>query len=515
MHVLLKLTGKFLFALYNTKYHMDFLDPQKQRAHTIRILVGYVLIGIALILTTIILLYHAYGFGVDRNGNVVQNGLVFVSSTPNPADIYIDGKQYKEDTNARMLLNSGQYTVDVKREGYRDWRRAITVEGGSVERFDYPFLFPTKLQTSAVKSYAKQPQMATASLDRKWLLTHVPDTADTFEVFDLSKPDEVAKTAKQVVVPSSAFTATQAGAPQSWELVQWSTDNKHVVLKHLFQKDGKMTHEFVLLNRDQPSESINLTNTWGVNPNNIELRDQKHDQYYLYDHAAATVTTASLEEPTPKPYLTNVLSFKSYADDTMLYATTQDEKTVAIKLRQGDNTQTIRTFAAGSQYQVNLTKYDGAWYVAAGSTADGRVFIYKNPVQQLRDEKVAVPVRILKVPGVNYVAFSANTRFVMAENGSKFAVYDAENDKGYTYDSKTSLDAPQTHATWMDGHRIIMTSAGKTVLFDFDGSNKQTLLPTSAKFLPFFDRDYEYLYTLSGAEATALQKTPLRTADDL
>lgn len=496
---------------------MDFLDPKKQRAHTIRILVGYVLIGIALILTTIILLYHAYGFGVDRNGNVIQNGLVFMSSTPNPADIYINGKPYKEDTNARMLLSSGQYTIDVKRDGYNGWRRAITVEGGSVERFDYPFLIPSKLQTSTVKSYAKQPQMATVSLDRKWLLTQVPDTADTFEVFDLSKAEDVAKTAKQITLPSAAFTATQPGTAQSWELVQWSTDNEHVVLKHLFQKDGKEAHEFVLLNRDKPAESVNLTNAWGTNPSTVELRDQKYDQYYLFDQAAATLSTASLKDPAPKPYLTNVLSFKSYSDDTMLYATTKDAaaNTVAIKLKRGDATHTIRSFPAGSQYQVNLTKYDGAWYVAAGSTADGRVFVYKNPVDQLRDEKIVVPVRVLKVPNVNYVAFSANTRFVMAESGSKFAVYDAENDKGYTFDAKTPLDAPQAHATWMDGHRIIMTSKGKTTFFDFDGSNKQTLVGANAKFLPFFDRDYEYLYTLNGTEATTLQKTPLRTAEDL
>lgn len=496
---------------------MDFLDPKKQRAHTIRILVGYVLIGIALILTTIILLYHAYGFGVDRNGKVIQNGLVFLSSTPNPADIYINGKQYKEDTNARLLLSSGQYTVDVKRDGYNGWRRAITVEGGSVERFDYPFLVPSKLQTSTVKTYEKQPQMATVSLDRKWLLTQIPGTADTFEVFDLSKAEDVAKTAKQIVIPSSAFTATQEGTAQSWELVQWSTDNEHVVLKHIFQKDSKETHEFVLLNRDKPAESVNLTNAWGVNPTTVELRDQKYDQYYLFDQVAGTLSVASLKEPTPKPYLANVLSFKSYGDDTMLYATNKDTaaNTVAIKLKRGETTHTIRTFLAGSQYQVNLTKYDGAWYVAAGSTADGRVFVYKNPVDQLKEEKVAVPVRVLKVPNVNYVAFSANTRFVMAESGSKFAVYDAENDKGYTFDAKVSLDAPQVHATWMDGHRIIMTSNGKITFFDFDGSNKQTLVAANAKFLPFFDRDYEYLYSLNGAEATTLQKTPLRTPEDL
>ena len=130
---------------------MDFLDPKKARAHNIRIIIGYILIGIALILTTIILLYQAYGFGVDRKGNVIQNGLVFVSSTPNPAEVYVNG-QKRDNTNTRLLLSSGQYTFELKRDGYRNWKRAVTVEGGSVDRFDYPFLFPSSLQTSTVKN---------------------------------------------------------------------------------------------------------------------------------------------------------------------------------------------------------------------------------------------------------------------------------------------------------------------------------------------------------------------------
>ena len=74
---------------------MDFLDPKKRARHTIIILTGYVLIGVAIIIATIVLLYQAYGFGLNRNGSVIQNGLLFFSSQPAPADIYINGKLSK------------------------------------------------------------------------------------------------------------------------------------------------------------------------------------------------------------------------------------------------------------------------------------------------------------------------------------------------------------------------------------------------------------------------------------
>ena len=106
---------------------MEFLDPKKQRMHTIRLLIGYVLIAIALILTTVILLYQAYGFGVDRHGQVIQNGLVFVASTPGSANVMVNG-QLRDTTNTRFNLPAGHYTFEVTRDGYRNWKRAVTVE---------------------------------------------------------------------------------------------------------------------------------------------------------------------------------------------------------------------------------------------------------------------------------------------------------------------------------------------------------------------------------------------------
>lgn len=497
---------------------MDFLDPKKERAHNIRIILGYILIGIALILTTIILLYQAYGFGVDRKGNVIQNGLVFVSSTPNPAEVYVNG-QKRDNTNTRLLLSSGQYTFELKRDGYRNWKRAVTVEGGSVDRFDYPFLFPASLQASNVKKYDKQPALVTQSPDRKWLLVQGANTAQ-FDMYDLSDQQQVAQSVRSISLPPETYTAADANASQGWELVQWSTNNRHVVLRHNFTKDNIATYEYVLLDREVPSESVNLTKKWGMNPTYVELQDQKFDKYYMLDQATKIVSTATLDAPTPKAYQQNVLAFKTYGNDVILYAT-QDgapEGKVAFKLREGKgDPQTVRTVPHANKYLVNLTKYEGDWYVAMGSDVEGKVYVYKNPAERLKEDEVIAPVRVLKAAGANYIAFSPNARFIMAENGVYFSVYDAENNKGFTYAAKNALDTPQTHATWMDGHRLIYTSGSKLHVFDFDGSNQQTLNATNAAFLPFFDRDYENVYSLSPATAegsATLQKTPLRTAQD-
>lgn len=493
---------------------MDFLDPKKQRQHLIRLFIGYVLVAIALILTTVILLYQAYGFGI-KNGEVIQNGLVFVSTRPRPADIYVNNAKRDETTNSRLLLPAGQYTFRLQREGYRTWQRAITIEGGSVARFDYPVLFPTKLTTTAVKSYDADPGISTQSPDRRWVLVQSPTGFNVFDLYDL---DHMDKAPVALTIPTNML---QAQGAHTWELVKWANDNKHVLLQHTSDVNGVKSSEYVLIDRENAASTVNLTTKLGTNPTKIALRGDKYDKYYLYDQTAATLKTATLDEPTPQPLLEHVLSFKSHSDDIVLYATDQGApagKTL-IKLKEGDKTYTIREVSASSTYLLDLAQYSGDWYIVAGASIDNRVYVYKDPASVLnhRPKDPLVPVQVLKVAGPTYVSFSDNARFIVAENGPQFGLYDAETDKGYAYTQKVPLDAPQVHATWMDGHRLMYTTGGKVFVFEFDNANKETLNAADPAHVPLFDNKYENLYSFAaqaGSANYALSSTALLLPKD-
>jgi hypothetical protein len=488
---------------------MDFLDPKKQKAHTVRLAIGYVLMGLVLLLATTILLYRAYGFGLDKDGRLIQNGLVFMTSQPDDAAIYVNGHLYKDGTNTRLALPGGQYTVELKRNGYHTWRRAITVEGGSVGRFYYPFLFPNKLATTATKQYTQAPLLATQSPDHRWLMVQAP-TPDQFDLYDLEADKPVARL---VTVPAEALTP--AAVTQDWEIVEWADDNRRAVLKRTYLKDGQTGQEYVLFDRDRPAESRNLTVTFGFTPTTLELINHKFDRYYLFDQNSAQLFTASLDEPTPLPLLSDVLAFAT-DQESVLFATAVDAPAgkVLVKLRQADVTYNIRQLPATGPYLLDLARYRGAWLVAAGAQSENRVYVYKSPGARLEeDEKaVLVPVQVLKVEKPSFVSFSPNARFVMAENASLFAVYDAETDKGYGYDSKLALDAPQQHASWMDGFHLQVVNGGKLVVFDFDGANMQTLSVVSPDSLPFFTPDYHEFYSLTPQHV--LTNTALLTPAD-
>lgn len=500
---------------------MEYLDPKKRQAHLIRLFIGYVLIGMALVLTTIILLYQAYGFGL-KNGQVIQNGLVFISSSPVPADIYVNGSKREEVTNTRLLIPAGKYSFELRRDGYRSWKRAISLEGGAVQRLDYPMLFPTKLDTQTVKNYSVKPLISTQSPDRRWLMVQTSADYKMFDLFDTTKPD------KEPVAFALPPTISSLTGTHSWKLIEWANDNVHVLLQHTVDNNGQTTSEYILANREKPAESVNISTALGVNPLHINLQDKKYDKYIMMT-ADRKLQMATLGQTKPVALLDNVLEYKTYGEKTILYATTTTNEPgkVAIRLQDNDRTYDIRTATANSSILLDIAKYDGDWFVAAGAASENKTYIYKNPMTALNDKPTAplVPVQVLKTVNPNHVSFSGNTRFIMTESGQNFSVYDAEYDKKYAYATTQPLDAPQSHAEWMDGHRLAYISGGKLVVFDYDNTNSEMLVAADPQYGAFFNRSFEAFYSLvvqpskdaAGRDTVqyGVTRTPLRTPADL
>lgn len=492
---------------------MDFLDPKKTRRHNILLYTGYVLIGIAIVISTMVLLYQASGFGVNSKGQVVQNGLVFFSSQPNPATIYLNDTKNKDQTNARLSLPAGSYAVRLARDGYRDWQRTVNVQGGDVQHFDYPFLFPKDLVTKNQANYSAPPGISTQSRDRRWLLVQQSAGASKFDLYDLKNPAEAAS----VLTLPAAVVRLNTGA-QTWEAVQWADDNQHVVLKHT----AGTASEFILVDRSDVAKSVNLNQTFGGNPAELTLIDNKYDKYHLFDPAAGTLQTASLDNPAPVTVLERVLEYKAYGSKTVLYVTAEGaaEGKARVMILVGDKSYVVRDVALNTTYLLDMAGYRGAPYVVLGATSEGMVYIYKDPVGQLGDKSVKLPtaIRAVKIANPNYVSFSSSAQYIVAEGGTQFGVYDIFLKRAYVYAQAPALDAPQQHAEWMDSSRLTYVSGGKLLVFDYDRRNLQTLMPANAGAAPFFSQDYKYVYAFapgSAGAAAQLTQTALVAPADL
>lgn len=492
---------------------MDFLDPKKQRRHTVLLYAGYALIGVAILISTLVLVYQANGFGVNAKGQVVQNGLLFFSSQPNPSDIYLNGKKNDKQTNTRISLPAARYSLVLKRDGYRDWKRTISVQGGDVQHFDYPFLFPVTLNTKSQANYNTLPGMSSQSRDRRWLLVQQTPTVAQFDVYDL-KNDTVPVTTLQI--PTSLVKVT--GANQVWKAVQWADDNVHLLLKHT----SDTSTEYVLLNREDPTKTLNLTQLLGGNPPDLALIDNKYDQYHLFDPATGVLSTASINKPTPVAILDKVLAYKSYGTKTVLYVTSQDaaEGKALVKILVGEQTYPIRSVAANTSYVLDMAGYRGNDYIVFAAASENMVYIYQDPIGQLKKDSVSLPtaIRAIRVVNPTRVSFSPTAQYVAAESGKNFGVYDIYLKRAYLYTMPYELDAPQEYATWMDGNRLTYVTTGKLLVFDFDHRNQQLLMSATAGAAPYFNPDYHYVYSVTRTQNNAqaqLTQTPLLTSADL
>lgn len=468
---------------------MDFLDPAKKRAYNIQLFIGYFLVAIAIIVAATILLFQTSGYDVDRKtGDIIQNGLVFVSAHPQSADIYLNNTN-KGNTDARFTIPAGNYNIELRRKGYRTWKNNFTLGGASIERLVYPFLFPEKLITTDQQQYDSPPAFSSVSPDRHWLVVQQPGAFNIFNVFDLNDPKQKMTT---LTVPPTTLTATNE--PQTLSLVEWSTDNRHLLVKHTFAGN----QEFIIIDKESPDSSINVSKRFNLSVAKVVLRDKKFDQYYVYDSTDKSLKSADLKSDQLQTFLSNVLAFKSYGSDKMLYVSNSATSGKAsLQLKDGANTYPLRDLALDTNYLLDFAQFDSSWYVAGGAKSDGRVFIFKNPQDAKPiNGRLLYPYATLVVSQPEFISFSENTRFIALQSGSRFAVFDGETNKRYSYDIKIPIE-PAQQAYWMDGHRLSVTSNNKTEIFDFDGTNKQTLSASLAGSRVFFDRDYTGLYNIA------------------
>lgn len=485
---------------------MDFLDPAKKRAHIRRLYIGYALMAVVIGISAGILMLESRGFTVDRStGEVIQNGLVFVAAHPEPADIYINGKLHRSQTESRLVLPEGHYSFELKRAGYRPWKHDVQLEGGKIERLVYPFLFPENLISKDAQLYANAPAFASQSPDRRWLLVLQPGSMTNFDLFDLGNER---LPSKPVVLPAGIMTASEQ--PQSLTPTEWSTNNRHVLVKHTFGDQ----FEFIMIDREAPGNSFNVNRLFNISPTEVALRDKRHDRLYVLD-ANGTLQTADVRSRALAPLLQRVLAFKPHGGEQVLYVTDRAASPgkVNANILDGNRSYTIKDLVAGGPYLIDMARFDNRWYVAVGSAKEGKTYVYRDPLDPLRRQiyQHLVPTAILRAKNPTNVSFSFNARFVALQGGTEMSIYDAEMDRRFDYDMNVPI-APGSTAKWIDGHRLSILSEGKIVIFDFDGLNQQTL--NASAYLPFFDRDYLALHTIAPSATAkgryALQRTDMK-----
>lgn len=99
-----------------------------------------------------LLILYAFGYIFNPIGqDITQTGLIYLSTVPSGADIYLWKSHYKYKTPASMTeLQPGRYEVTLKLKGYESWTHGISVDAGKAAAFENILLIPKTWQKKTV-----------------------------------------------------------------------------------------------------------------------------------------------------------------------------------------------------------------------------------------------------------------------------------------------------------------------------------------------------------------------------
>jgi hypothetical protein len=475
---------------------MEFLDSNKKRARTTRLFVGYFLIGVLIVLATLIIVDLAQGYGYNPDKGVVQSGLVFIDTQPVSGNVFIDG-QLKGRSNIKLELGEGNHNITIKQDKYRDWSKAFSLEGGSVLYFAYPMLFPVNISVGVTNVFSVPPAWVSQSPDRHWLVMQQKSNSPVLTIIDTSQPTN---DAASYTIPYGQLISQQ-GQYGTLTPVEWSSDNRHILMAENLPNGGI---SYIVVDLQDATQTVNISNKLSIlSDQKVTLFNKKYDKYYVHNPTTGELKTADLKSGvSADPVLTGVVAFKSYADNLIVYATYTGAKNNEARIMVLNN-QTDKYLLQSlprnpnNQYLLDLAQFDSNWYYVTAASNDNKVLFYRNPLSRAKaGNTIPIPAQMsLILANPQFVSFSDNTRFVSMQSGKQFVVFDAEQNKVFRYTSPLPITSTQ-QATWMDGHRMTVVTDNKVQVFEFDGTNSQTLTASRPEFIPYFDRNYKYIFTM-------------------
>lgn len=472
----------------------------KKRTELIRRTAIYTLMTVTVACLVTILVFVMLGYQFNRaDGRIEQGGLVQFDTIPGGADVTVDGASLGSRTPAKSTLSTGQHFVTMKRTGYRDWQKSIDVTAGAVQWLTYARLIPTSLQAVSVADFAKVSGVLT-SPDDKWMTVKDDVSSPTLRIADLSRDDVVFKT---VDLPADSFTQP-AENPDSdtFELMSWDPDSRYMLMKHHYDADAI---EWLLVDTRDLSETKNITKLLGINA--AQMIFSNNDSLMLYGLVDSNVRLIDVKAATlSRPLVENVAEFGLYKDSTVTYVTNLSldtkERSVGYYTQGADKPRTIRSYSdlGEAKLHIALGMYFNDQYVAIAYGEHTDILKGELPRSDANTASSLKVISTLNLPDpVDYLAIKTNGRFIFAQHGNAYSIYDLELGKMTT----TSLKGDASQAKqldWIDGYTIAADLEGSLRLYEFDGANQQLILPGVVGFESTFNPNGKYLYAIASNE---------------
>lgn len=453
---------------------MDFEEREKQKKrHLIRVAIAEAGMVFSVIVIVTVAILVAMGFFVSSEGNIEQSGLAQIHSMPTGGSVELDGTTLFARTNLSRTLSAGEHQIKISRDGYDSWEKTIKMYSGLLVRLYYPRLFLQNRTAEEVKQLGVSLAFYSVS-DGRTSILYANEGSVEWELMNI-RGDETRLTKLDLGTVLLGSNETEKKFDGKIEVVEWSNDDNYVLIRSTVSQKI----EWILVNLKDVAKSLNLTKTFGLNFERIEMIDGAASQLFaLENHHLRRINTT--DQAISRVLLDNILSFDNYAANVIYVATrTQDDKTVKrIGVYRDDEKggTVLREVEESEKVQVALTKYydeDYMIYVVGDKTTVlyGSVPSYHEGENNdaVANLQILVEDMLLQAEP-DKVSVSPDGEYVVAQKENRFMTIDLDMGDLYEYDAGAS------RVKWLaDGMMYDVDDAGLKV-WDFDNTNVRTLV---------------------------------------
>lgn len=480
----------------------------------------YGVMTLAALIGVVVCFAYAMGYRFNfKDGQFTQIALLQFNSFPGGATVDVNGEQLSTRTATRLNVKSGENQVNMFKDGYRTWRKTVTLKPSEVLWLDYARLIPNSITTDTIRNFTSVSEIA-GSPDRNWLLIRTSDNARNLTgcaegvACDASNPEyynapfvmELASVSdpnnvkfSEILIDASKVTAPTADQSEKFTIVEWDKGSRYILIKHAVGE----TTEYLVVDRQNPTVTKNLNKDFGMTVGDPHFFDNSGQVFFAlvgtdirkFDYGNSTVSS---------PLVTNVQSYRlDEKDSSFSYVTVKNENNQVVQnvgIYANGKATSIKTYNEKKSTLSLLANFDGKDYLAIAR--DGVMDIYPDPLRSNNDSYKET-ITLNSSNGINWLDSSPQDRFIIAGKGENIINYDLDTDSSYTLSVKDLSSAPQ----WLDEWHIVNTYDGIDFM-EFDGKNLEDIV--SGRSGVMLSANQKYLFSIGDISGGAiLQRSKL------
>lgn len=451
-------------------------------------ILGYLFATVLIIGGTVVLVAMARGYSYDfKTNRFIVNGLVIFDSQPRGASIFVNSKQSRRKTPYRTTLESGVYSFEVSRDGYRPWRKDMEIIASQVTWAQYIVLFPNEIKSS--KLYKTQ-QVSS--------LTSTPDGRNFAYIQNTERPSVwrfKAGDSKATRVYEAAAAEGEAPA-ETLSGLSWSDDGERLMIATM-RKDKP--HHLVLTS--DTKEIIDLTAVFGFQLSDVRFNPANSS--HLYWLSPEGLRRLDLSSRTISAVLADKVAGFGFGGGKVFYVQSTELGKSLWELGSSDRKQRlIESLVESPSYQIAYTTYEREPLLAVIPSSTQTLTLYTHLGESLISKVITKQA--------SNMSFNNDGRFLAYWTANSMGTYDLEKSRRTNF--RKSLENI-THARWFDNYHLLVTHADQASVVEFDGGNPTVvtsiLAGTPALATPE-QKELIYISSSNSTEGPRLYQAKLR-----